>query len=72
MEEDDDGSGSDHTRSPPEREVPWGLQSVKSLYPSWKAAIMRVIPRVWIGLAIYLGYCAVIVIVTKLGGVPFP
>lgn len=33
---------------------------------------MRVIPRVWIGLAIYLGYCAVIVIVTKLGGVPFP
>ena len=33
---------------------------------------MRVAPRVWIGLAIYLGYCAVIVIVTKLGGVPFP
>ena len=33
---------------------------------------MRVTPRVWIGLAIFLGYCAVIVIVTKLGGVPFP
>jgi hypothetical protein len=33
---------------------------------------MRVTPRVWIGLAIYLGYCAVIVIVTNLGGVPFP
>jgi len=33
---------------------------------------MRIIPRVWIGLAIFLGYCAVIVIVTKLGGVPFP
>lgn len=33
---------------------------------------MRVTPRIWIGLAIYLGYLAVIAIVTILGGVPFP
>jgi len=30
---------------------------------------MRVTPRARIGLAIFLGYCATIVIVTKLGGV---
>lgn len=32
---------------------------------------MRVTPRVWIGLAIYVGYVLVIYLVTKLGGVSY-
>ncbi|WP_249353793.1 CPBP family intramembrane glutamic endopeptidase [Microbacterium sp. 2FI] len=32
---------------------------------------MRVTPRVWIGLAIYVGYVIVIYVVGQLGGVPF-
>ena len=33
---------------------------------------MRVTPRVWIGFAVWIGYCIVILGVTLLSGVPFP
>lgn len=33
---------------------------------------MRVIPRVWIGVGVWVGYVIVIVVVTLLSGVPFP
>ena len=33
--------------------------------------LMRVTPRVWIGLAIYVGYVAVIFVVSKLSGVAY-
>lgn len=33
---------------------------------------MRVAPRIWIGVAIWIGYVVVIVTVTLLSGVPFP
>ena len=33
---------------------------------------MRVTPRMWIGFVVFVGYCATIVLITKLGGVPYP
>ena len=33
---------------------------------------MRVTPRMWIGFVVFVGYCATIVLITELGGVPYP
>ena len=33
---------------------------------------MRVTPRMWIGFVVFVGYCATIVLITKLVGVPYP
>ena len=33
---------------------------------------MRVTPRMWIGFVVFVGYCSTIVLITELGGVPYP